>query len=55
MSWKKLLAENKIHAHSTSKKELDALRARHPRLGGCSGKGIVGRSPICFVAGIDLN
>jgi uncharacterized protein (UPF0332 family) len=27
MSWKKLLAENKIHTHSTSKKELDALRA----------------------------
>jgi uncharacterized protein (UPF0332 family) len=27
MTWKKLLAENKIHTHSTSKKELDALRA----------------------------
>jgi hypothetical protein len=27
MSWKKLLAENKIHTHSTSKKELGALRA----------------------------
>ena len=27
MSWKKLLAENKIHTHSTSKNELDALRA----------------------------
>src|ERR1700733_8760927 len=27
MIWKKLLAEHKVHAHSTSKKELDALRA----------------------------
>ncbi len=27
MSWKKLLAEHKVHTHSTSKKELDALRA----------------------------
>jgi hypothetical protein len=27
MSWKKLLAENKVRTHSTSKKELDALRA----------------------------
>jgi hypothetical protein len=27
MSWKKLLAENKIHTHSTSKKELEELRA----------------------------
>ena|SRR5579863_7793493 len=27
MSWNKLLAENKIHSHSTSKKDLDALRA----------------------------
>jgi hypothetical protein len=27
MIWKKLLAENKVHTHSTSKKELDALRA----------------------------
>ena len=26
MSWKKLLAEHKVHTHSTSKKELDALR-----------------------------
>lgn len=27
MIWKKLLAEDKVHTHSTSKKELDALRA----------------------------
>jgi hypothetical protein len=27
MIWKKLLAEHKVHTHSTSKKELDALRA----------------------------
>ena len=27
MSWKKLLAENKVHAHNTSRKELDDLRA----------------------------
>jgi hypothetical protein len=27
MSWKKLLAENKVHAHKTSRKELDDLRA----------------------------
>lgn len=27
MSWKKLVAEHKVHSHSTSKKELDALRA----------------------------
>jgi hypothetical protein len=27
MSWKKLLAEHKVHTHRTSKKELDALRA----------------------------
>jgi hypothetical protein len=27
MSWKKLLAESKVHAHKTSKKELDDLRA----------------------------
>ena len=27
MSWKKLLAEHKVHTHATSKKELDALRA----------------------------
>jgi hypothetical protein len=27
MSWKKLLAEHKVHTHTTSKKELDALRA----------------------------
>jgi hypothetical protein len=27
MSWKKLVAEHKVHPHSTSKKELDALRA----------------------------
>ncbi len=27
MSWKKLLAEHKVHTHSASKKELDALRA----------------------------
>src|ERR1700740_923161 len=27
MSWKKLLAEHKIHTHTASKKELDALRA----------------------------
>ena len=26
MSWKKLLAEHKVHTHTTSKKELDALR-----------------------------
>jgi len=26
MSWKKLLSERKVHTHSTSKKELDALR-----------------------------
>src|SRR5271157_4648734 len=26
MSWKKLLAEHKVHTHSTSKEELDALR-----------------------------
>lgn len=26
MSWKKLLEEHKVHTHSTSKKELDALR-----------------------------
>lgn len=26
MSWKKLLAEHKVHPHSTGKKELDALR-----------------------------
>jgi hypothetical protein len=26
MTWKKLLAEHKVHPHSTSKKELDALR-----------------------------
>ena len=27
MSWKKLLAESKVHAHKTSRKELDDLRA----------------------------
>lgn len=27
MSWKKLLAENKVHAHKTNRKELDDLRA----------------------------
>jgi hypothetical protein len=27
MTWKKLLAERKVRAHKTSKKELDALRA----------------------------
>jgi HEPN domain len=27
MTWKKLLAEHKVHTHNTSKKELDALRA----------------------------
>ena len=27
MSWKKLQAESKVHAHKTSKKELDELRA----------------------------
>jgi len=27
MSWKKLVAEHKVHSHSTIKKELDALRA----------------------------
>ena len=27
MSWKKLLTENKVHAHKTSRKELDDLRA----------------------------
>jgi uncharacterized protein (UPF0332 family) len=27
MSWKKLLAEHKVHTHTTSKKELDVLRA----------------------------
>ncbi len=27
MSWKKLLAEHRVHSHVTSKKELDALRA----------------------------
>lgn len=27
MSWKKLLAESKFHAHKTSRKELDDLRA----------------------------
>src|SRR6266478_6774986 len=27
MSWKKLQAESKVHAHKTSKKELDDLRA----------------------------
>src|ERR1700730_50031 len=27
MIWKKLLAEHKVHTHSTSKKELEALRA----------------------------
>jgi hypothetical protein len=27
MSWKKLLAERKVHTHKTGKKELDALRA----------------------------
>jgi hypothetical protein len=27
MSWKKLLAENKVHVHKTSRKELDDLRA----------------------------
>lgn len=27
MSWKKLVAERKVHAHTASKKELDALRA----------------------------
>jgi hypothetical protein len=49
MSWKKLLAENKIHTHGTSKKELDALSALvNPRLGGCSSEGIIGRSPICY-------
>jgi hypothetical protein len=26
MSWKKLLAEHRVHTHTTSKKELDALR-----------------------------
>jgi hypothetical protein len=26
MSWKQLLAENKVHSHRTSKKELDGLR-----------------------------
>jgi uncharacterized protein (UPF0332 family) len=26
MSWKKLLAEHKVHPHTTSKRELDALR-----------------------------
>jgi uncharacterized protein (UPF0332 family) len=26
MSWKQLLAENKVHTHRTSKKELDGLR-----------------------------
>ena len=26
MTWKKLLAEHKVHTHGTSKKELDALR-----------------------------
>jgi uncharacterized protein (UPF0332 family) len=26
MSWKQLLAENKVHAHRTSKRELDGLR-----------------------------
>jgi hypothetical protein len=26
MSWKKLLADHKVHTHTTSKKELDALR-----------------------------
>jgi len=27
MSWKELLAESKVHAHKTSRKELDDLRA----------------------------
>ena len=27
MSWKKLVAEHRVHPHHTSKKELDALRA----------------------------
>jgi hypothetical protein len=27
MSWKKLQAEGKVHAHKTSKKELDELRS----------------------------
>jgi hypothetical protein len=27
MTWKKLLAQHKVHTHTTSKKELDALRA----------------------------
>ena len=26
MSWKQLLAENKVHTHRTSKKEVDGLR-----------------------------
>ena len=26
MSWKQLLADNKVHTHRTSKKELDGLR-----------------------------
>jgi hypothetical protein len=43
MTWKKLLADRKVHTHSTSKKELDALRELIAR--DLTDAGIKGLSP----------